>query len=277
MSFSTEILQNYQMTAYAVGLILLMVWEQMNPFYYFFKSPKSKGVHVFKNLLLGGINALVISLIFVSLWIAAAQWSFQNQVGLLHQIDTSTFGHAFVAILLLDGWMYIWHRINHVIPFLWRFHRVHHSDPAMDVTTASRFHLGEIILSSLLRFPLIALLGIHVGELLLYETIAFAVVQLHHANISLSEPVDKLLRTVIISPFMHKIHHSDWQPETDSNYGSLFSFWDRLGRSFRMRREAEFKSLTVGLKDFKDARYEEVKNLFKLPFMSLRNPKLKDQ
>ena len=276
MPFNISQLQESQMYAYAIGLIMLMIWEQINPFYLFFRTNKKKGLHFFKNLLLGGVNAVVISGLFVSLWAWASQWSFQQQVGLLHQLPLGTFAHAVFAIMLFDFWMYVWHRINHVIPFLWRFHRVHHSDPSMDVTTASRFHIGEIVLSSIFRIPIIMLLGVHLGELLLYETIAFAVVQLHHANITLSSRIDKLLRMLIISPYMHKIHHSDWQPETDSNYGSLFSFWDRLGRSFRMRSEEGFKDLNIGLKEFADERYETVKNLFKLPLFSIKNPELEE-
>jgi len=275
MPYNIPGLQESQMYAYAIGLILLMVWEQVNPFYLFFSSKKEKGIHFFKNLLLGSVNAVIISVIFVSLWAWAAQWSFQQEAGVLHNLPLGTISHAILAIVIFDLWMYIWHRINHVIPFLWRFHRVHHSDPSMDVTTASRFHVGEIILSSLIRIPVIILLGMHLGELLLYETIAFAVVQIHHANITLNGKMDRILRSVIISPFMHKIHHSDWQPETDSNYGSLFSFWDRIGRSFRMRSEEGFKDLNIGLKEFADERYETVKNLFKLPFFSIKNPELK--
>ena len=276
MPFNISQLQESQMYAYAIGLIMLMIWEQVNPFYLFFRTNKKKGLHFFKNLLLGGVNAVVISGLFVSLWAWASQWSFQQQIGLLHLLPLGTFAHSVFAIMLFDFWMYVWHRINHIIPFFWRFHRVHHSDPSMDVTTASRFHIGEIVLSSAFRIPVIIILGVHLGELLLYETIAFAVVQLHHANITLSSRVDKLLRMLIISPYMHKIHHSDWQPETDSNYGSLFSFWDRMGRSFRMRSEEGFHNLTIGLKEFADERYETVKNLFKLPLFSIKNPELEE-
>ncbi|MDX1636765.1 MAG: sterol desaturase family protein, partial [Balneolaceae bacterium] len=216
------------------------------------------------------VNALAVSLVFVALWAVTAEWSWQESFGLLHRFEMGIIAHGILAVLLLDAWMYIWHRMNHEIPFFWRFHRVHHSDPSMDVTTASRFHIGEIVFSSLLRIPIIALLGIHLGELLLYETIAFGVVQLHHADIGLPGKLDLMLRTVIVSPLMHKVHHSRWQPETDSNYGSLFSFWDRLARSFRMRDEEGFKTLRIGLDEFDDPKYETVKNIFKLPFLDIR-------
>ncbi len=222
------------------GLAVLMLWEHAHPFFdYFRQDPNERGVHALRNLLLGGLNAAVVSLVFVGLWGAAALWADQQGLGLLHWLDAAAglplWAHALGAMLLLDGWMYVWHRINHVLPFLWRFHRVHHHDPKMDVTTASRFHTGEIVLSSLLRLGVILLAGVYLWELVLYETVMFAVVQFHHANVALPAWLDRALRTVIVTPNMHKVHHSRRQPETDSNYSSLFSFWDRIGRTFRLR------------------------------------------
>jgi sterol desaturase/sphingolipid hydroxylase (fatty acid hydroxylase superfamily) len=125
----------------------------------------------------------------------------------------------------------------------------------MDVTTASRFHLGEIVLSSILRVPIIALLGLKLWELALYELAMFTVVQLHHANIALPAWLDRGLRVLIVTPFMHKVHHSRWQPETDSNYSSLFSCWDRLFGTYRAqpgRQDAAQQpdTLQFGLDDF---------------------------
>jgi sterol desaturase/sphingolipid hydroxylase (fatty acid hydroxylase superfamily) len=168
------------------------------------------------------------------------------------------------AVLLLDAWTYIWHRLNHAVPVFWRFHRVHHADARMDVTTASRFHLGEIVLSSILRIPLIVVLGIDLWELIAYETVMFAVVQLQHANIVLPDRVDRFLRLLIVTPAMHKVHHSRWRPETDSNYSSLFSFWDRIGRSFQIRKD--LTSLSMGLDAFDAPENRTLSGLMKIPF-----------
>jgi sterol desaturase/sphingolipid hydroxylase (fatty acid hydroxylase superfamily) len=159
--------------------------------------------------------------------------------------------------------MYGWHRMNHRIPFLWRFHRVHHSDPAMDVTTASRFHVGELMLSCAARVPVIALLGVSLFDLVLYETVMFAIVQLHHANIRLPDTAERALRLIIVTPYMHKVHHSDWQPETDSNYSTLFSFWDRAFRSFRLREDPQ--AVHFGLKEFASAEHQTIAGLLKTP------------
>ncbi len=262
-----DVLKQTQTIAMLVGLVVLMLWETAHPFFeYFQKAPKERGKHALRNLLLGGLNAGLISVVFVGLWGAAALWADQQVIGLLHwfgAVGLPSWGHALGALLLLDAWMYVWHRINHVIPFLWRFHRVHHNDPNMDVTTASRFHVGEIAISSTLRLGVILLFGIYLWELVLYETVMFAVVQFHHANVGLPEWVDRALRTVIVTPNMHKVHHSRWQPETDSNYSSLFSFWDRIGRSFRLRDDPS--AIELGLHGWDAPEDQSVMGMLRAP------------
>jgi sterol desaturase/sphingolipid hydroxylase (fatty acid hydroxylase superfamily) len=259
-----DLSQQYQVVAAASGLVLLLLFEQAHPFFDFFKgSVKEKGKHLFRNLLLGFINSLLISIVFVSLWVMVSTWAEQNNFGILHWLGLKNPWRIILAILLFDLWMYTWHWMNHVIPFFWRFHRVHHSDPNMDVTTASRFHVGEIFFSSLFRIGIIAITGIYVWELLLYEMIMFAVVQFHHANIVLPPKVDKFIRIFIITPAMHKVHHSRWQPETDSNYGAFLTIWDRLGRTFRLREKLE--EIRIGLDEFDSPEHESVKGLFRMP------------
>jgi sterol desaturase/sphingolipid hydroxylase (fatty acid hydroxylase superfamily) len=229
-------------------LLLLLVWESSAPFgLYFVRESADRVRHGLKNLVLGLLNAAIIGLVFVALWWTTAEWAQAHNFGLLNWWRLPDWARFVGAFLLFDAWMYCWHRLNHRIPFLWRFHRMHHSEPRMDVTTASRFHLGEIIFSSILRVPIIALLGLKLWELALYEIAMFTVVQLHHANIALPAWLDRSLRVLIVTPFMHKVHHSRWQPETDSNYSSLFSFWDRLFGTFRLRAHPD--TLQFGLDD----------------------------
>src|ERR1700752_1601724 len=217
-------------------LLLLLIWESLAPLGLYFAGDSRECLrHGLKNLVFGFLNALIVGFVFVTLWWVTAEWGKTHNFGFLHWLDLPDWARLLSAFLLFDAWMYFGHRLNHRVPFLWRFHRTHHSDPRMDVTTANRFHLGEIFLSSILRVPVIALLGLQLWELALYETALFTVVQLHHANIALPAWLDRDLRVLIVTPFMHKVHHSRWQPETDSNYSSLFSFWDRLFGSFQMR------------------------------------------
>ncbi len=265
-------LQQTQTVVMIVGLILLSFAEHAHPLFDFFgHQPGSRGRHAVRNLVLGSLNGLVVSFGFVWLWFVVTVWADTERFGVMNVLQDA-FGlpawvHALGVMVLLDGWMYMWHRVNHVIPFLWRFHRVHHADPHMDVTTASRFHLGEIVLSSLLRVPVLALAGAHLWELLVYETLMFAVVQTQHANMAFPERLDRVLRTVIATPAMHKVHHSRWRPETDSNYGSLFSFWDRLGRSFRLRKD--LSTLKMGLDEMDDDRFQTVRGMIETPFQAV--------
>lgn len=268
MQALNELLGQTQVLATAAGLIVLLMIEQAHPFFDFFKgSVREKGKHLMANMALGLTNALVISVFFVGTWLWAANWAYEHGFGMLNWLQAAgmpAWGHTVGAVLLMDLWMYLWHVMNHKIPFFWRFHRVHHADPNMDVTTASRFHTGEIIFSSVLRIGVILIMGLFLWELLLYETIMFAVVQFHHADIALPEKLDKALRVVIVTPAMHKVHHSRWQPETDSNYSSLFSFWDRIWQTFRLHNP--LKTLRIGLDEFDSEEDRNIKGLFDMPF-----------
>jgi sterol desaturase/sphingolipid hydroxylase (fatty acid hydroxylase superfamily) len=250
-------------------LTLVLAWETLAPFFaYFTGIPGERVRHGLRNLTLGIANSLLTGLGFAALWWATARWSEAHEFGLLNGVPMPGWARLAVAFLLFDAWMYWWHRMNHRIALLWRFHRMHHSDPKMDVTTASRFHLGEIALSSVLRVLVIALLGLRIWELALYELAMFTVVQLHHANIALPARLDGALRLIIVTPFMHKVHHSRWQLETDSNYSSLFSFWDRAFGSFRMREDP--RTLQFGLDEFDRPGDHTLAGLLATPFRRIR-------
>ena len=256
----------------AVGILfLLLLWETGSPFFGFFRARTGqRALHGARNIGLGILNALVVALGFVALWATVTEWTGHHGIGLLNLIPLPFWLHVIGAVLLLDLWTYWWHRFNHVIPFLWRFHKVHHSDPQMDVTTANRFHTGEIVFSSLLRVPVLALIGASLGELALFESIMFANTQVHHANIGLSERADSFLRIWITSPAMHKVHHSRWQPETDSNYTALLSVWDRLFGSFRLR--ADPHEIQFGLQDTDQPDQQTLPGLLKMPAAKPNKP-----
>jgi sterol desaturase/sphingolipid hydroxylase (fatty acid hydroxylase superfamily) len=134
----------------------------------------------------------------------------------------------------------------------------------MDVTTATRFHLGEHVGSATLRLALIPLLGIEVWTIVLYETLVLAVTQFHHADISLGRG-DRWLRWLIVTPDIHKVHHSDWRPETDSNYSTVLSVWDRLAGTLRLR--ADPRSIRFGLEEFSDPDWQRWWGMWKTPFV----------
>lgn len=223
----------------AIGvLVLLLVWETVQPFVSLFRDTPAKwrtrGRHALLNMGIGLTNALLVAGVFVGLWAAVTAWAERHEFGLLFLSGATNLWRWALALVLLDAWTYFWHWLNHQVPFLWRFHRLHHADEKMDVTTANRFHFVEIMLSSLLRVPLLVLLGARLDELALYEILLFTVVQFQHANIGLPEPIDRVLRWVIVTPALHKVHHSVVRAEADSNYSSLFSWWDRIFGTWRL-------------------------------------------
>jgi sterol desaturase/sphingolipid hydroxylase (fatty acid hydroxylase superfamily) len=254
-------------TPLAMGwLVLLFLWESAVPFYGFFREQtKARLFHALRNLLLGAAGAIIPALGYVALLARTTAWAEEHRFGVLNVVAPPAWAHAIGAVLLLDVATYWWHRANHRLPFLWRFHRVHHADAEMDVTTASRFHLGEIVMSSALRIPFVLLAGIHLWELALFETLMLAVVQFHHANIWVGARLDRLLRLFIATPAMHKVHHSRLRPETDSNYSAMLSVWDRLFRSFRLRDDP--RAIRIGLDEFDTPADKTVAGMFKMPFV----------
>ena len=223
-------------------------------------------MHASRNLVIALFNIGFIALMFSGIISVVATWNQNMNFGLLIFLDLPLAIETGIALLLFDGWMYLWHRANHEIPFLWRFHRMHHSDREIDVTSATRFHIGELILSSVLRLGVIPLLGLELWQLVLYEVMLLPVIQFHHSNVNLPERWDRLLRTIIVSPNMHRVHHSRIQLETDSNYSSVFSFWDRLARTFRRRED--LRAIEFGLLEFDDLKWQTILGMLRTPFRS---------
>ncbi len=215
-----------------IGLALLWILEGLYPAD---RNRSRRLRHAAGNLTISLINLVLVTGVIGLLFGHVSTMAESGGWGLLRMLPLSGAGSTVAAILLLDGWMYAWHRANHRIPFLWRFHKVHHSDPEMDVTTATRFHPGEIAISTILRLALMPLLGFSLAQLLLYDALLYPVIQFHHSNVRVPDRLDRILRMLIASPAMHRVHHSPERIETDSNYGSIFSFWDRLAGSFRLK------------------------------------------
>ena len=245
-------------------MVVLLWWETVAPFFRFFLGQwRERGLHASRNFVIGTLNSLVVSTFIATVWLWVSGWTAEHQFGLFHLVQLPGWANLLGAVLVLDVWMYKWHWMNHRFSWLWRFHRLHHSDARMDVTTASRFHLGEILFSSLLRVPLLALSGIQLWQVVLYEAVLFAVVQFQHANVALPRPLDEALRVFIVTPAMHKIHHSRVPRETDSNYASLFSFWDRIFGTFVWREDQA--AIQLGLDEFDQLKHQTLAGMLKTP------------
>lgn len=178
---------------------------------------------VAKNLGLAGLNAVLSPLIVLPL----------TQFASVHALDwrgdaSPGLPVLLVDLLVLDLWIYWWHRVNHVVPFLWRFHEVHHLDQTLDVTTALRFHFGEVLLSSLVRAAVIVLLDIPFTHVVIFEVAIAVATMFHHSNLRLPSWLEQPLSLVIVTPSIHWIHHHATRRDTDSSYATILSLWDRI-------------------------------------------------
>jgi sterol desaturase/sphingolipid hydroxylase (fatty acid hydroxylase superfamily) len=192
----------------------------------------------------------------------AAGFATSHRAGLLLLLQLPAWAHAIAGIAALDLFAYVAHVLLHKTPLAWRFHRVHHSDQAVDVTTAFRQHPGETVWRVLWQLPAIVLFGLPLWIVVVYLTVSAANAQLEHANIRLPERLDRGLRLLFVTPDMHKVHHSRLQPETDSNYSNIFSVWDRVFGTYTSR--TDFRTLRYGLDDLHDR--ATFAGLLRMPF-----------
>lgn len=189
----------------------------------------------------------LVSLAFPLLAVGAAMDAAQNGWGLFNTLALPVIAELLLAILILDFAVWLQHLVTHKVPFLWRFHRVHHADRDFDVTTAIRFHPVEIALSMGLKIGLVYLLGPSALAVIIFEILLNGTAMFNHANIALPQPIDRFLRLFLVTPDMHRVHHSVHRDEHDSNYGFALSIWDRaLGTYIAQPREGHDK-MTIGL------------------------------
>jgi sterol desaturase/sphingolipid hydroxylase (fatty acid hydroxylase superfamily) len=181
-------------------------------------------------LWLAGVAA--VSLVCGACSFAAARFAEARGLGLFAALAAPAWLGALLSIPALDLVSYLWHRANHALPFLWRFHRVHHADPALHVTSALRFHPGELLLSLPIRAGAVVLLGAPPFGVALFELVFAAANVLEHGNFDLPAWLERALGRAVITPALHRLHHSRLRREHDSNFGTIFSLWDRVGRSF---------------------------------------------
>lgn len=227
--------------AAAVALAGLWVIEGVWPFF----SRAHRAEHGARNLALGLLNGAARITFFPALLLLVTSLTRRYEFGLLHQVRVPAWSQFVIAILALDLVGYAWHVACHQWRPLWRFHAVHHHDDEVDSTTAFRFHVGEVVMTSLITVVAAALLGLGMLHVLAYEAIVVPLSIFHHGNARLPLWLDRALAWVIVTPRMHWVHHSRWVKETDSNYSGIFSFWDRLFGTLRERDDPQ--RLKLGL------------------------------
>lgn len=198
------------------------------------------------NLVIGALGSLAGRLLAPVAGVAAALYAAQEGIGLFNLLALPTWAVAVLGIAALDLVIYFQHRIFHVVPALWRLHAAHHSDPDIDATTALRFHPVEIGLSALVKAATVLALGIPASAVILFEIFLNACAMFNHANLRLARPVDAVLSLFLITPRLHRIHHSVIVQEQNSNYGFSINLWDRLFGTFR---RAPSLPLITGMRD----------------------------
>ncbi|MGE4579118.1 MAG: sterol desaturase family protein [Desulfuromonadales bacterium] len=221
------------------------------------------------NLTFGIIAFATVSLIVRPVAEATLGWTSTNEFGLirLHMIPDAL--RPVAAFLLMDLTFYWWHRANHRLPLLWRLHNVHHFDPDLDLSTTFRFHFGELAFSSAFRMVQIGLIGPSLATYLVYEVIFQLGTLFHHSNLRLPVRVERILVRFLVTPRMHGIHHSQVKEETNANYSTVFSFWDRLHRTVRLNVPQE--AIKIGVPGYAEPRDNRLGNSLLAPFRLQRD------
>ncbi len=230
-----------------------------------------RGVRWQANLGLAVIDTACLQLVAViaasGLAMGAAAWSQQRGIGLLNWVEIPALWASTIGVVLLDFGIYAQHWLSHKVPLFWRLHKVHHTDLELDVTSALRFHPAEIVLSMGFKMLLVLMLGVSPAAVLLFEILLNATALFNHANVYIPLALDRVLRCFLVTPDMHRVHHSCYQPETDSNYGSCLSCWDRILRTYQAQPAGGHESMVLGLETHRDPQQLGLWRLLPLPLL----------
>ncbi len=214
-------------------------------------------------------NSVLVRLLFPIASVGMAAFAAERGWGVFNYFDTPYWLALFASVVALDFFIYLQHVMFHAVPALWRLHRVHHADLDFDVTTGARFHPIEIALSMLIKFAAIILLGAPTVAVVLFEVILNATAMFNHSNVHIPISIDRLLRGLIVTPDMHRIHHSVVRAETDSNFGFNLSFWDRLLGTYRTDPVAGQETMVIGIPGYRNpAQCATLTGMLALPFQS---------
>ncbi|SLN41446.1 sterol desaturase family protein [Oceanibacterium hippocampi] len=223
------------------------------------------------NYAMTALNIVVLGAIPVSA-VMAADYARDNGIGLLNLLPIDPWTAVVAALLARSLVSWAIHLAMHKVPWLWRLHRVHHSDPVLDVSTTVRMHPLEFVVNAPLLIGAAVLLGLPPAALMLYELADTALAVFSHANIRLPARLERLLNRVIVTPDVHRIHHSSLQPETDSNYGATLTIWDRLFGTYREKPGPELATMTIGLDEYRGQPTASLFWMLLLPFRPFARP-----
>jgi sterol desaturase/sphingolipid hydroxylase (fatty acid hydroxylase superfamily) len=250
------------------GIAFFWMVESAVPLFRFkYNKVKHAGINIFFTL-----TTIVINFLMAFILLKSADWAVANNFGILQWLpDMPLWAYAVAGLLLLDligAWFVHWS--EHKVRWMWRFHLIHHTDTTVDTTSANRHHPGESVFRFVFTTMGVVLAGTPIWIVFMYQSMSVLLSQFNHANIRLPQWLDDALSWVIISPDMHKVHHHYKLPYTDSNYGNIFSFWDRLfGTYMKLDRE----KIVYGIDThYKEEEHSRIGNLLKIPFQKYRKP-----
>ena len=227
---------------------------------------KSKTKRWISNLGMEIIDVVVLRLIFPLFPVGIAVICAQRGWGLLNYYQIAPLPSLIIGVLALDFVIYLQHRMFHVVPLFWRVHMVHHTDQDIDVTTAVRFHPLEIILSLLIKFAAVAAIGAPPLSVLTFEIMLNGAAMFNHGNVRIPLSFDRIIRMVLVTPDMHRVHHSVIARETNSNYGFSFPWWDRMLGTYKAQPQEGHDQMKIGLNGYHDDRSLKLSSMLTMPF-----------
>lgn len=230
-------------------LSTMFLWEILRPRR---QRSTSRWVRWPGNLSVVVLNTLLLRLLLPAAVVGAALAVDARNWGLLNLLPMPEWVEVLLAVLILDLAIYTQHIVFHAVPVLWRLHRMHHTDIDFDVTTGVRFHPVEIMLSMSVKIAVVAALGAPALAVLIFEVLLNAISLFNHSNVDLPRSIDRVLRRIIVTPDMHRVHHSVEPQETNSNFGFNLPWWDRLFRTYRAQPAAGHTGMTIGIEHFRD-------------------------
>ncbi|MFQ5589039.1 MAG: sterol desaturase family protein [Nitrospiria bacterium] len=268
MKLSTFIL-NYEIPirlSFFFGVLIIMgLWEVLAPRRALTVSKLPRWTN---NLGIVFLNSLVVRLLFPMAGAGVAAFAVEKGWGIFNQFTLPPAFIAVFSILFLDFVIYLQHVLMHAVPALWRLHRVHHADVDYDVTTGARFHPIEIVLSMLIKFSAIVVLGPPVASVIVFEVLLNATAMFNHSNIALPLGIDRILRRFVVTPDMHRVHHSIEDDECNSNFGFNLPWWDRVFGTYAAQPRAGHENMTIGIRKYRDPKQVAwLPGMLTLPFV----------
>ncbi len=253
-----------------IGVLVVMLgWETLFPKR---KRSVSRWLRWPNNLALTALNTGLLRVLFPVSAVGLALGLSDRGWGLLNLVELPCWLSVALAVVALDLAIYVQHVVFHAVPLLWRLHRMHHTDLDLDVTSGTRFHPLEMILSMLIKFGVLFVIGPPAVAVLIFEVVLNAMAMFNHANARIPQTLDRVLRMLVVTPDMHRVHHSVIPVETNSNFGFNLSLWDRLFRTYRPQPEAGHTNMVIGLPVFRSPRELWLDRLLVQPLRDTGNP-----